>query len=161
MQAILPPAEPTSAAGHVEAARTRKMAEALACGIDDAFISKLVESFYEIVRLDDQLGPIFARRIQDWPVHLARMKNFWGSIMIESGRFSGSPMQKHIAIGGLDAGHFARWQLLWDRAVTQLAPNPEARDRFRKAAHRIGESLLTGIELERGGLAAVSVRSSS
>lgn len=158
MQAILPPAELTSSGRHVDAARARKMAEALACGIDDAFISELVESFYETVRLDDQLGPIFAMRVKNWPVHLARMKMFWGSIMIESGRFSGSPMQKHIAIGALDAGHFARWQLLWERTVVQLAPNPEVRDQCMQTARRIGASLLTGIELDRGGLAAVSVR---
>ncbi|MEO6715716.1 MAG: group III truncated hemoglobin [Novosphingobium sp.] len=155
------PQDPTIAARHVDAARTRKMAEAHAIGIDDAFISELVERFYENVRLDDQLGPNFAMGVKDWPVHLSRMKNFWGSIMIESGRFSGSPMQKHIAIGGLDAGHFARWQSLWDQTVTQLAPNPEVRDRFRQAARRIGESLLTGIELDRGGLAAVTVRNAS
>lgn len=161
MQTNLTQQDPTNAARHVDAARARKMAEALAIGIDDAFISELVESFYENVRVDDQLGPIFAKRIHNWPVHLARMKAFWGSIMIESGRFSGSPMQKHIAIGGLDAGHFVRWELLWDQTVTQLAPNTEVRDRFRKAAHRIGESLLTGIELDRGGLAAVTVRNAS
>ena len=45
---------------HAEQARARKMADALACGIDDAFISQLVESFYDTVRQDDTLGPILA-----------------------------------------------------------------------------------------------------
>ena len=123
-----------------------------------AFVSELVERFYDSVREDAQLGPIFAKHVHDWPMHLARMKNFWASIMIESGRFSGSPMQKHIAIGGLDAGHFNHWRSLWEKNVTELAPNEEVRERFRQAAGRIGNSLLTGIELDRGGLAAVSTR---
>lgn len=161
MQSTLPTPELATVSEHVEAARARKMAEAIASGIDDVFISELVERFYENIRCDVQLGPIFAKRIQDWPVHLARMKNFWASIMIESGRFSGSPMQKHIAIGGLDAGHFDHWQSLWDQTVTELAPNREVRDRFRLAARSIGDSLLTGIELDRGGLAAVSTRGAS
>ena len=135
------------------------MADAHACGIDDQLISTLVERFYQVIRMDDRLGPIFAKHVQDWPAHLGRMKAFWASMMIESGRFSGSPMQKHIAIGGLDAAHFAHWQSLWEQTVSQLAPNPMARDRFRQAAQRIGESLLTAIELERGGLTALSPRS--
>lgn len=143
-----------------EAARVRvsKSAEAQACGIDEAFISTLVESFYEAVRRDDRLGPIFAKHVQDWPLHLARMKDFWASIMIQSGRFSGNPMQKHVAIGGLERAHFGRWQSLWEQTVTRLAPNRIVEDRFSQAARRIGESLLTGIEIDRGGLKAVSPR---
>lgn len=161
MRENLSPPEQTIASGHVDRARARKKAEALASGIDDALISELVDRFYEKVRQDDRLGPIFAQHVRDWPAHLARMKNFWASIMIESGRFSGSPMQKHIAVGGLDATHFAHWQSLWDQTVVEFAPTPEVHERFRQAARRIGESLLTGIELDRGGLAAVSMRRTS
>ena len=145
-------------AGHAERARTRKTADALACGIDDALISRLVERFYDAARRDDLLGPIFAKRVEDWPHHLARLKDFWASIMLESGRFSGTPMQKHIAIGGLKAAHFTRWQALWGQTLALVAPDPAVGDRFREAARRIGESLLTGIEIDRGGLAAVSRR---
>lgn len=146
---------------HVAQARARKRADALACGIDDALISQLVESFYAAVRRDEVLGPIFAGHIGDWPRHLARMKDFWASIMIESGRFSGNPMQKHIAVGGLDAAHFARWQSLWDQTLTQIAASPAAAERFREAAQRIGESLLTGIRINQGGLAAISASAAS
>ena len=146
---------------HVAQARARKMADALACGIDDAFISQLVEQFYDAIRADDMLGPIFGAKVNDWPHHLARMKDFWASIMLESGRFSGNPMRKHMAVGGLDAAHFARWQSLWDATLTQIAPNKQVADRFRDAAQRIGESLLTGIQIERGGLAAISTKAAA
>lgn len=146
---------------HAEQARVRKMADALACGIDDAFISRLVESFYDTVRKDDMLGPIFAERIGDWPRHLARMKDFWASIMLESGRFSGNPMRKHIAIDGLDEAHFVRWRSLWDQTLARIAPNATVAERFREAAQRIGDSLLTGIRIDRGGLAAISARAAS
>lgn len=147
-----------TAEGHVERVRKQKMADALACGIDDAFISQLVESFYGRIQRDDLLGPIFAKKVNDWPAHLARMKDFWASIMLESGRYSGNPMQKHIALGGLDAAHFSRWQLLWDQTLAQIDPSSVASERFRQAAHRIGESLLTGIRIDRGGFAAISAR---
>lgn len=143
---------------HVGQIRARKKAEALECGIDDAFISVLVERFYDAVREDDMLGPIFAERISDWPTHLSRMKAFWGSIMLDPGHFSGNPMQKHIAIGGLDGVHFERWWSLWDQTLAQMDPGSAASRRFQEAARRIGESLLTGIRIERGGLAAISAR---
>lgn len=146
------------ASNHAELTRARKMTEALACGIDDAFISRLVESFYETVRQDEVLGPIFAEQIGDWPHHLARMKDFWASIVLESGRFSGNPMQKHIAIGGLEEAHFALWQTLWDQTLDRVTQNVAVADRFREAAQRIGESLLTGIRIDRDGLAAISRR---
>jgi hemoglobin len=145
-------------AGHAELVRTQKKADALASGINNAFISQLVETFYGAVRQDDLLGPIFARHIRNWPLHLARMKDFWASVMIESGRFSGSPMQKHIAVGGLEAAHFARWLALWAQVLSEKAPNPDVAERFQAAAKRIGESLLTGIEINRGGLATPSAR---
>ncbi len=147
-----------TAAEHVAQARARKQADAIACGIDDALISELVERFYGAVRRDALLGPIFASQVKDWPHHLARMKDFWASIMVESGRFSGNPMQKHMAIGGLDASHFARWQSLWAQTLAHMAASPAATDRFRDAAQRIGESLLIGIRIKEGGLAAISAK---
>jgi hemoglobin len=69
-------------------------------------------------------------------------------------------MRKHIAIGGLDEAHFARWQSLWNQTLDRIAPNAAVADRFREAA-RIGESLLTGIKIDRGGLAAISARAAS
>jgi hemoglobin len=146
------------ASAHAEQARVHKLLAALACGIDDAFISQLVEHFYAAVRGDELLGPIFSKHIADWPHHLARMKDFWASIMLESGRYSGNPMQKHIAIGGIEAAHFERWHALWDQTLAQIAPNSAVADKFRGAAERIGESLLTGIQIDRGGLSALSAR---
>lgn len=150
-----------TASRYAEQARASKRAEALACGIDDVFISQLVESFYDTVRKDDMLGPIFAKQIIDWPTHLSRMKDFWASIMVESGRFTGNPMQKHIAIGGLDESHFARWRSLWDQTLDRIASSDVVAARFRAAAQRIGDSLLTGIQIDLGGLAAISARAAS
>jgi hemoglobin len=147
-----------NASEHVARARAKKMQEALDCGIDDAFISQLVDHFYQAIRQDELLGPIFAKKVSDWPHHLSRMKDFWASIMIESGRYSGNPMRKHIVIGGLDAAHFTRWHALWDQPLAEVAPNPQASNKFRGAAGRIGESLLTGIEIDRGGLYTLSTK---
>ena len=143
---------------YVERARAKKMADANAVGIDDALISQLIEQFYIAVRKDEMLGPIFAAHISDWTPHLARMKDFWASVTLESGRFRGNPMLKHIAIGGLQQVHFDRWLSLWRDTVNKVAPDKAAANMFLSAADRIAQSLLIGIEIQHGGLDAVTHR---
>lgn len=136
-------------------ARARKLDAAHAVGIDDALISKLVEGFYSQVRNDDLLGPIFGAKVADWKPHLARMKDFWASIVMESGRFTGQPMQKHIAVGGLEQCHFDRCLSLWRATVDSEVPNKIAAEQFRSAADRIAQSLLMGIKIQRGRLNSI------
>jgi hemoglobin len=144
-----------SSANYAEQARAKKTADAHAIGIHDALISDLVERFYAAIRKDSLLGPIFSKHVTHWPVHLARMKDFWASVTLESGRFRGSPMAKHIAVGGLDEAHFKRWLQLWEETVETVVADDRAAEVFRSAAKRIASSLLTGIQVHRGGLDAV------
>ena len=144
-----------TALSHVEQARAKKRADAIAMGIDDALISQLIERFYGAIRQDDLLGPIFAKHVVDWTPHLARMKDFWASVTMESGRFRGNPMVKHIAVGGLEQAHFDRWLALWRATVGDVIPEQAAADLFRVSADRIARSLLSGIRLHCGGLDAL------
>lgn len=140
---------------YAEIARSRKLSDAAAMGIDEAMISQLVEQFYLDIKAHGLLGPIFAERISNWPPHLARMKDFWASIAIESGRFHGNPMVKHIAIPGLTPAHFQAWLILWSAAVEKIVSRPAAAAFFNNCAHRIAESLQTRIAVHSGGLAAL------
>ena len=135
--------------GFAEEARLRKAEEAQQMGIDDAVISSLVERFYETIRAHTTLGPIFAKRVDEWPIHLGRMKAFWKSIAIESGHFHGNPMLKHIAIGEIERTHFSEWLSLWSTAVSDVVQNDKAAEFFNNRAIRIAESLSMGIELHR------------
>ena len=60
----------------VSAARAARRAEAGRSGVDEGFVSLLVDRFYARIREDDLLGPIFAARVGDWEMHLDRMKAF-------------------------------------------------------------------------------------
>ncbi|MEQ9490571.1 MAG: group III truncated hemoglobin [Alphaproteobacteria bacterium] len=131
-------------------ARARKMQQAQAIGIDESLISRLVERFYDAVRHDDLLGPVFNSHIDDWASHLARMKDFWASMTLESGRYHGNPMLKHIAIGTLGPTHFDRWLEIWNRIVEEVAPTEDAAEAFRSSAKRIAASLLMAIQVQRG-----------
>jgi len=150
----------TGSRAHVErsraetvALRQRRKAEAEALGVDAAFIDRLVENFYERIRADGRLGPTFAARIGDWPHHLARMKSFWRSILHQSGEFSGNPMARHLAIPGLGEADFAHWLKLFYATLRDLAEEDGAVPLVAKRARMIADSLLTGIETQRLGLA--------
>lgn len=136
-------------------ARERKQAEAASMGIDEAFISELVDTFYARIQVHGALGPIFNRHVKDWPYHLGRMKDFWASIVLESGRFHGNPMLKHIAIHGLGAEQFQNWLALWDEVLADISPNRAAADFLSERARRIATSLQLGIDLHKGGLNAL------
>ena len=136
---------------HAAAARERKRAEAAAIGIDTALIDRLVEQFYARIREDAVLGPIFAARISDWAPHLARMKLFWGSILIAGGAYTGNPMQKHVAIPGLDRADFQRWLALFAATLADLETTDAARRLIAERARMIANSLLNGILIHRDG----------
>ena len=144
---------PDDRRAHIEALRERKRAEAEAIGIDADYISALVERFYGKIREDALLGPIFAERISDWDLHLGRMKGFWRSVLHASGEFAGNPMVKHIAIPGLEERHFAHWLTLFYATLHELQPTDEATQLVGERARMIADSLLTGIETRRQGLA--------
>ena len=148
--------DPTEAErrAHVEALRARKRAEAEAIGVDAEYISSFVERFYGKIRQDALLGPIFAERIQDWDVHLGRMKQFWRSVLHASGEFAGNPMVKHIAIPGLEERHFVHWLTLFYATLRELAPSDDATRLVADRARMIADSLLTAIAMRRDGLSA-------
>ncbi|AKH41333.1 hemoglobin [Altererythrobacter atlanticus] len=139
---------------HAERKRAEKRAAAEAIGVDADYIDHMVETFYGRIREDEVLGPIFAERIADWPAHLARMKAFWRSVLLNSGEFSGNPMVKHLAIPGLDLGHFSRWLDLFYLTLREAEGHPDATALVGKRARMIADSLLTAIAMRRDGLAA-------
>lgn len=111
-------------------------------GIDDAYISDLVETFYARVRADATLGPIFEKEIgNNWAPHLARMKDFWASVAMNAGRYNGKPVPAHAKLTGVDASHFQTWLGLFEQTLEDTAPSPEAIPYFMERAERIAKSL--------------------
>ncbi|MCC7275951.1 MAG: group III truncated hemoglobin [Alphaproteobacteria bacterium] len=119
-------------------------------GIDEAMVRQLVHAFYDKVRADALLGPVFAARIADWGPHLAKMCDFWSSVALMTGRYHGRPMPAHIALG-LSAGHFDRWLALFAETAREVCP-PAAAAHFVERAHRIAESFELGIAIQKGEL---------
>lgn len=109
-------------------------------------IKTLVYTFYDRIRADEILGPIFNRHISDWEIHLDRMVRFWSSLMRGTATYNGTPMPKHIALPDLSAELFQRWLSLF-HDTTQELPNRPFADRADQFAHRIARSLWFGYQL--------------
>lgn len=116
---------------------TREIAERT--GIDDEMIERLVRRFYRQVQADALLGPVFAPRIADWELHIAKLCAFWSSVALMSGRYHGQPMQAHIDLP-VDAAHFDRWVALFENTADEICP-PAAAQHFIERARRIADSI--------------------
>ncbi|PHQ69569.1 MAG: globin [Sneathiella sp.] len=125
-----------------EERRQEIQAAAQGMGIDEAYISELVETFYTRVRAHPTLGPVFEGKIGDnWGPHLQRMKDFWSSVAMNTGRYNGKPVPVHKALTTVREGHFAIWLALFEETLKDTAPSPEVTPYFMERASRIAESL--------------------
>ncbi len=111
-------------------------------------VARLVHDFYDRVRQDETLGPIFEANVGDWDRHLAKLVDFWSSILLRTGRFTGAPMPKHAALPGLTAELFQRWLALF-REVAAAQPNQAMGAQACVMAQRIAQSLWLGYQMSR------------
>jgi hemoglobin len=127
------------------ATTTRIVPPGTRVGITEEMIHEVVHSFYATIRTDPALGPIFKRVVgEDWGPHLAKMCDFWSSVLLMTGRFEGDPMAKHVAVGGIRPTHFARWLHLFRQTAETLCPRSAA-DMFVMRSEMIARSLQRGI----------------
>lgn len=127
------------------AVTTRIVPPGMRVGVTEEMIYDVVHDFYATIRTDPALGPIFRRVIgEDWGPHLAKMCDFWSSVLLMTGRFEGDPMAKHVAVGGIRPTHFARWLHLFRQTVEKLCPPPAA-EMLVMRSEMIARSLQRGI----------------
>lgn len=119
----------------------RLMAET---GLDDAMVQDLVYRFYDKVRADPMLSPIFAARIKDWGPHLERMVDFWSSVALMTGRYHGAPVPAHVGLP-VDGTHFERWLALFRQTAHEIC-TPAGAAHVILRAERIAQSLLFAVQ---------------
>lgn len=113
--------------------------------IDEGMIKVLVHSFYAKVQSDPEIGPIFTRVVgDDWDRHLAKMCDFWSSIMLMTGRYKGNPMIVHMRLKMLQPQHFERWLTLFRLTAEEVCPH-ELAILFIGRAENIARSLRLGM----------------
>lgn len=115
---------------------------AIDIGVSEEYVSLLVDTFYGKVREHPELGPVFNNVIQDrWPEHLGKMKLFWSTIALRTGRYQGNPMRVHQALTEAEPGHFATWLRLFEETLRETAPTEEAVDYFMQYAYTMAARL--------------------
>ena len=116
----------------------------VASDITAAEISQLVDRFYDEIRKDARLGPIFEARVQgNWDPHLAKMKKFWRSVLLKTSEYYGAPMPVHMSIEGVQSDDFGHWLDLF-RPVARDVFSSEAAPVVIATAERIARSLWMG-----------------
>jgi len=81
-------------------------------------IELLVDSFYEAVRADASLGPVFDEVAKvDWNEHIPKLCDFWETVLFRTGSYKGNPLAVHrhlvkdVAMG---RAMFDRWLELFN-----------------------------------------------
>lgn len=111
-------------------------------GIDEGYLSQMVEEFYARIRADARLGPVFEAEIgENWEPHLERMKRFWASIALNAGSYSGKPVAVHQRLRGIEREDFDRWLGLFRATLDDTAPTSEAVNYLMIRTERIAQSL--------------------
>ena len=87
-------------------------------------IEVMVRTFYDKVRIDPVIGPIFNDVANiNWEKHLPVMFDFWENTIFFTGGYSGNPMKPHQELNRifpLQEKHFSQWLELFRSTVDEL-----------------------------------------
>ncbi len=112
---------------------------------DEAAIGTVVDHFYEKVRMDDDIGPVFNATVHDWDAHKRLLTSFWSSIALRAGSYRGNPMAAHRPLP-IRAEQFDRWLELWLETCNEHLDAAHAAQMVDYAS-RIADSLKRGLGL--------------
>lgn len=101
-------------------------------GLED--IKILVDDFYDRIREDELLAPIFNFRLSThWVPHLEKMYTFWNAALFGVKGYNGNPFMKHATME-LDHEHFERWISLFNQTTDINFQGPLAEEAKKRAA---------------------------
>jgi hemoglobin len=107
-------------------------------------IELMVDTFYQNIRKDHLLGPIFNEKISDWEPHLETMYKFWEKLLFSTGEYSSNPFAKHINLQ-VDKEHFATWIKLFSQNIDDNFRGPKADE-----AKRLARNIAATFQLRMG-----------
>ncbi|MGJ8744804.1 group III truncated hemoglobin [Polaribacter sp.] len=106
-------------------------------------IRLLVHTFYDEIRVDNLLGPIFNSHIKNeqWPAHLEKLTDFWVTALFGENCFKGNPTMKHRIVDknlnhSISEHHFKQWVSLWHKTIDSLFEGALA-NRAKKASENM------------------------
>ncbi len=92
--------------------------------INKEAIDKLMDIFYEKVRKDKDIGPIFNAKIgtdnESWKKHKDKISNFWQGMILGEGDYNGQPLKAHMELEAFDPQLFDVWLALFEESLTLI-----------------------------------------
>jgi hemoglobin len=135
------------------------MPNAIPANLDESRVAELVGRFYDKVRRDNLLGPVFNPVVDDWDAHKVLMTSFWATVALRTGHYRGNPLAKHQPLP-IDTGHFERWLALWRETAREVLDS-ESATLMIGYAERIGYGMRVGLGLsghQRGRESGIPIR---
>lgn len=88
-------------------------------------LSKLVHSFYDKIRANDEIGPFFNETINDWDEHLEKLTDFWENNLFSVRKYLGNPVVVHVEVDQkfnheINPNLFGLWLNLWFETLEEL-----------------------------------------
>ncbi len=109
---------------------------------DRGDVFALVSSFYEKVKKEATLGPIFNESITDWDAHLEHLTTFWETSLFFTKKltkkYKGNPLEVHVKVDEANNNditelHFGIWLNLWGQTIDELFEGDQANNAKRRA----------------------------
>lgn len=107
--------------------------------LDRNDVELLVNSFYDKVKENKVIGPIFNDVAKiNWDEHLPKMYSFWASILLGEHSFNGNPMKVHINLGRITTMseiEFNEWLILFNETLNEHFEGENANEAKIRAAN--------------------------
>ena len=104
-------------------------------------IEFLINRFYDKIKLDEFLGPIFNHIANvDWEHHLPKMFSFWNMALFDAPGYTCHPLKPHLALNAhhkLNPKHFEEWLSLFFSTVNEHFEGVKAEE-IKQRAKDIG-----------------------
>ena len=98
-------------------------------------IVTLVDRFYDEVRHDPLIGPVFEVQLGNhWEAHLDKMYRFWQGLLLDEHTYRGRPFPPHARLP-IDIQHFERWLLLFHKTIDGLFAGEKAEEAKLRAVN--------------------------
>lgn len=114
----------------------------------------LVNTFYDKIRADQEIGFFFNETITDWEEHLEKLTDFWDMNVFGTKKYNGNPILAHNAVDQkfdyqITSNIFGIWLNLWFAALDELFEGENV-EILKRRAQKMSTFLFINIFESRG-----------
>ena len=112
-------------------------------------LSKLIHSFYDKIRADEEIGHFFNETISDWDAHLEKLTDFWENNLFGNRKYFGNPILAHVEVDqkfnqSISPNIFGLWLNIWFETLEELFEGENV-ETLKFRARKMGTVFLSAI----------------